>query len=219
MTSQKRGGYFHRLGNEEKRKETLPGEKHPFEKGGSYYHKRIYCRLENDREKPVKNMLLAVYNILNHWSRGFSSVLVWMKVLVVCVSVCVFMCFYVIKSSMYRVPIFWRFFSAMALSASALFWKLTTASPDGRPSLLRWIWMHSGVNCNENRQSLLLNICLVSDRQHNVLIKQVGIERKAKLRKSTTPLDTRSKDTSTTGVISINNNHYENIRTWASRHY
>ena len=44
---------------------------------------------------------------------------------------------YVMKSSMYRVPIFWRFFSAMALSASALFGKLTTASPDGRPSLLR----------------------------------------------------------------------------------
>ena len=44
---------------------------------------------------------------------------------------------YVMKSSMYRVPMFWRFFSAMALSASALFGKLTTASPDGRPSLLR----------------------------------------------------------------------------------
>jgi len=44
---------------------------------------------------------------------------------------------YVMKSSMYRVPMFWRFFSAMARSASALFGKLTTASPDGRPSLLR----------------------------------------------------------------------------------
>lgn len=54
---------------------------------------------------------------------------------------------------MYRVPIFWRFFSAMARSASARFWKLTTASPEGRPSLLRCIWMQSGVNCSRKQNT------------------------------------------------------------------
>lgn len=62
-------------------------------------------------------------------------------------------CVYVINNSMYRVPIFWRFFSAMARSASARFWKLTTASPEGRPSLLRWIWMQSGVNCSRKQNT------------------------------------------------------------------
>lgn len=127
------------------------------------------------KEDPVCQDNLLVFNYFFFANRILSSstlVRCWCGVAV-----------YVMKSSMYRVPMFWRFFSAMARSASALFGKLTTASPDGRPSLLRWIWMQSGVNCKRKATKLIFQLNTKSTRacrvhilflKTNLLIKRVG---------------------------------------------